>query len=229
MNEMELVRAAKEGNQQAMSELYEMHKGLLIFHAGRENPRSALSFEDIMSVGHEQFMLSIQSFKEDGGTTFGQWMGGNIYHAVSLERVKSRFWKINASSHVLRRVASVISGRNVDTPHKFDNAAYEYMSTRVIDGDVVPPLDYNGETIMANVWDNKEEPFRDTQRVRELVESLPSKAQGVPSIQRKVVQLYMMDYKWSEIGDMLNVSRQAAQQSFMQAVKGMRRKLNVSH
>ena len=89
MTESELVAAAKEGDKAAMTKLYEMHTGLMVYYAIREYDTSPLGFDDVKSLWGEVFMEAIYSYKEDGGQPFGRWVGNNMYYALRDVRLKA--------------------------------------------------------------------------------------------------------------------------------------------
>ena len=224
MEEVELVRAAKEGNQEAMTALVELHKGLLKYHAGREWDTSPLSYEDVMSLGYVTLMECIYSFKEEGGLPFGRWVGNNLHYVIRDERLKARYPHFKANLKVLRAVAAIKGGYDKDVNQEHMEQAKEYIAQDVVVGNMPLPNQSDDDmTFYDLATANDEEPFRDSRPVLEAIAKLPKKCRNVMEL---VIKLDGTGEKGEAnkalIAEELGISRERVRQLYNQSIDLMR-------
>ena len=216
MTENELVAAAKEGSHAAMTKLYKMHRGLMVYHAIREYETSPLNFQDVESLWGVVFMEAIYSYKEDSGQPFGRWVGNNMHYALGDERLKARHPHMSINIHALRRVEAILRGYEDEVSDKHDVAARMFLEVYVISGDTfMKGCDY---TIIDNHWNGEDEPFRDQDAVQRAIGSLSQR-------QQKIVQLSCLEVSQAEIGRILEMSRERVRQLYDGAIVDMRKYL----
>jgi len=203
MIENDLAVMASEGHPEACEKLLERHLGLIFYHVNREREGSPLSRDEVMSLCFYVFMKCVYNFRERKDTRFGSYFGTALNYAIPDARLEARHPVVKVPSWIIKKFKAM--NWELDCTVDKDCPLFAYATLSVLDGDM--PMGDGDDDLFDTIHDDDyEEPFRDTQVVRDAVENMRHKRA------REFMRLKLLDYTQSEAADAMRLSRQRAQQ-----------------
>lgn len=241
--EIELVKKAQEGDEDAFSMLYEKHQGLIVTEA-KKFKSSGLDFEDRIQEGTSGLLEGIRRYDPEKGATLATYAKWWILHKIRKAAVHQRipylpdYISVGIKKILIAERKLLMTKERKPDPEEISKETKLNLETvrklyAIMEGQKTIFLDWLSE---ANYSEINLEEVLDAGQENEgtlvlnhiLAKELIKKINKLPPKQKRIIQLRIglngeEPHTLQEIGDMFGCSRERVRQIFNMAIEKLKR------